>query len=112
MGQTKYHLIETNSFDSLYSLIMHYKSHPLRSREFNITLKEPVPQPNKHEGKEWYHPHTSRLQAEEMLKKIPSDGAFLVRPSEKDANAYAISFRYVSNTLILTLSRNKCTKDY
>nr|CAD7595378.1 unnamed protein product [Timema genevievae] len=92
-GQTKYYLIDTNCFDSLYSLITHYRNHPLRSQEFLITLQEPVPQPNKHEGKEWYHPQTTRAQAEEMLKKVPSDGAFLVRPSEKDAYSYAISFR-------------------
>lgn len=94
-GQTKYYLIETTTFDSLYSLITHYRNHPLRSREFLITLQEPVPQPNKHEGKEWYHPHITRHQAEEMLKRVPSEGAFLVRPSEKDANSYAISFRLV-----------------
>lgn len=30
-GRTKYYLIEPNCYDSLYSLILHYKSHPLRS---------------------------------------------------------------------------------
>ena len=30
-GRTKYYLIEPNCYDSLYSLIMHYRSHPLRS---------------------------------------------------------------------------------
>lgn len=94
-GQTKYYFIETNCFDSLYSLITHYRNHPLKSREFLITLQEPVPQPNKHEGKEWYLPNVSRHQAEEMLKRVPKDGAFLVRPSEKDANSFAISFRSV-----------------
>lgn len=92
-GQTKYYLIETNLFDSLYSLITHYRSHPLRSQEFLIMLQEPVPQPNKHEGKEWYHPTATRMQAEDMLRKVPSDGAFLVRPSEKESYSYAISFR-------------------
>lgn len=60
-----------------------------------ITLKEPVPQPNKHEGKEWYHPQATRSTAEELLKKVPNEGAFLVRPSDKDHNAYTISFRCV-----------------
>lgn len=95
-GQTKYYLVETTCFDSLYSLITYYRSHPLRSREFLITLQEPVPQPNKHVGEEWYHPHITRHVAEEMLKRVPYDGAFLVRPSEKDStNSYAISFRYI-----------------
>ncbi|KPJ09210.1 1-phosphatidylinositol-4,5-bisphosphate phosphodiesterase gamma-1 [Papilio machaon] len=92
-GITKYYLIETICFDSLYSLITHYRQHPLRSQEFLITLKDPVPQPNKHEGKDWYHPHCSRAQAEELLRKVNIDGAFLVRPSEKEHGSYAISFR-------------------
>lgn len=58
-----------------------------------ITLQEPVPQPNKHEEKEWWHPECTRTTAEDMLKRIPTDGAFLVRPSGD--NCYAISFRYV-----------------
>lgn len=93
MGQTQYYLIDTNCFDSLYSLITHYRNHPLRSQEFLITLQEPVPQPNKHEEKEWWHADYTRTLAEEMLKRIPTDGAFLVRPSEKENNSYAISFR-------------------
>ena len=52
---------------------------------------EPVPQPSKHEDKEWYHPNATRAQAEDLLKRVPHDGAFLVRPT--DQNAYAISFR-------------------
>lgn len=32
MGQTQYYLIDTNCFDSLYSLITHYRNHPLRSQ--------------------------------------------------------------------------------
>ncbi|XP_046996756.1 1-phosphatidylinositol 4,5-bisphosphate phosphodiesterase gamma-1 [Schistocerca americana] len=92
-NQTKYYLIDTNCFDSLYSLITHYQSHPLRSQEFLIKLQKPVPQPNKHEGKEWYYPQATKLKAEELLKRVPADGAFLVRPSESDTDAYAISFR-------------------
>ncbi|VVC96133.1 unnamed protein product, partial [Leptidea sinapis] len=92
-GLTKYYLIDSVCFDSLYSLITHYRQHPLRSQEFLITLKEPVPQPNKHEGKEWYHPFCTRAQAEELLRKANIDSAFLVRPSEKEPGSYAISFR-------------------
>lgn len=105
-GQTKYYLIETTCFDSLYSLITHYRNHPLRTQEFLITLQEPVPQPNKHEGKDWYHANVTKSQAEEMLNRIPIDGAFLVRPSEKDANAFAISFRYVCLLFFPSFSRD------
>lgn len=62
-------------------------------QEFLIILREPVPQPKKHEGKEWYHPHFSRAHAEELLRKVPHDGAFIVRPSENEQNTYVISFR-------------------
>lgn len=96
-GQLKYFLIDSNCFDSLYSLITHYRNHPLRSQAFLITLKEPVPQPNKHEGKEWYHPDATRTTAEELLKRVPTVGAFLVRPSDKDNNTYAVSFRTENN---------------
>lgn len=92
MGQTKFYLIDTNCFDSLYSLITHYRTHPLRSQEFLITLQEPVPQPSQHEEKDWWHAECSRTEAEELLKRVSSDGVFLVRPSEKEANSYAISF--------------------
>ena len=51
-GQTKYYLIDNLSFDSLYNLITHYRSHPLRSTGFAQTLTGPVPQPQSHEGKE------------------------------------------------------------
>ncbi|GFU38931.1 1-phosphatidylinositol 4,5-bisphosphate phosphodiesterase gamma-1 [Nephila pilipes] len=92
-GQTKYFLIDTISFDTLYSLITYYQSNQLRSPEFCMCLTEPVPQPNKHEGKEWYHSNMTRAQAEEMLKRVHYDGAYLLRPSEKEANCFAISFR-------------------
>ncbi|XP_039287689.1 1-phosphatidylinositol 4,5-bisphosphate phosphodiesterase gamma-1-like [Nilaparvata lugens] len=92
-GQIKFFLIDKNCFDSLYSLITHYRNHSLRSQEFLITLQEPVPQPNKHEGQPWYYPQASRSYAEELLKRVPLDGAFLVRPSLKDNNTFAISFR-------------------
>ncbi|XP_037977873.1 1-phosphatidylinositol 4,5-bisphosphate phosphodiesterase gamma-1 isoform X2 [Plutella xylostella] len=92
-GITKYCLIKSVCFDSLYSLITHYRQHSLRSQEFETLLTEPVPQPKKHEEKEWYHRQCSRAQAEELLRKTGTEVAFLVRPSEKDAGSYAISFR-------------------
>ncbi|XP_055596548.1 1-phosphatidylinositol 4,5-bisphosphate phosphodiesterase gamma-1 isoform X2 [Uranotaenia lowii] len=92
-GVTKFYLMENNLFDSLYSLIIHYRQNPLRSSEFYITLKEPVPQPNKHESKEWYHHNTTREQSEIILHQMQHDGAFLVRPSDKGPNAFVISFR-------------------
>ncbi|CAG9864543.1 unnamed protein product [Phyllotreta striolata] len=91
--QTKYYLIDAKYFDSLYSLITHYRASPLVTAEFSITLQEPVPQPNLHENEEWYHKNTGKTQAEEILRREKIEGAFLVRPSENDVNCYTISFR-------------------
>ncbi|CAD6242595.1 GSCOCG00009530001-RA-CDS [Cotesia congregata] len=92
-GKTQYYLIDSVCFDSLYSLITHYRNNSLRSQEFVITLREPVPQPCKHEEKEWWHPDCTRTLAEDILKRVPTNGSFLVRPSDKELNTYAISFR-------------------
>jgi phosphatidylinositol phospholipase C gamma-1 len=50
-GLSRYYLIDQVFFDSLYSLVSHYQTHPLRSAKFNITLSRPVPPQNPHEGK-------------------------------------------------------------
>ena len=53
---------------------------------------------NSHLGKAWFHEKLSRQNAEDMLKRVRMDGAFLIRHSDKKAQnphqkAYAISFR-------------------
>ncbi|XP_067887507.1 1-phosphatidylinositol 4,5-bisphosphate phosphodiesterase gamma-1-like isoform X1 [Heterodontus francisci] len=91
-GTTKFYLTDNLVFDSLYTLISHYREVPLRCNEFEMRLTDPVPQPNAHESKEWYHANLTRLQAEHMLMRVPRDGAFLVR-KRNELNSYAISFR-------------------
>ncbi|XP_055373041.1 1-phosphatidylinositol 4,5-bisphosphate phosphodiesterase gamma-1 [Condylostylus longicornis] len=90
-GTTKYYLLDNFMFDSLYSLIMYYRQNVLRSSEFSIMLREPVPQPKKHESQEWFHSNTTKEQAEAVLIRLEI-GSFLVRPSEQNANAFVISF--------------------
>ena len=46
----------------------------------------------------WYHKGMDRIAAEDMLKRIPYDGAFLVRRSEQDQVSFAISFRWEDGT--------------
>ena len=92
-GAVRYYLIDQFFFDSLFSLITHYQSHPLRSARFQILLGKPVPPQNPHEGKPWFHSNCNRQQAEEMLSKISLDGAFLVRTGERVAGSFAITFR-------------------
>ncbi|KAL3276024.1 hypothetical protein HHI36_020754 [Cryptolaemus montrouzieri] len=91
--QTKFYLMDAKYFDSLYSLITYYRNNPLVTAEFAITLQEPVPQPKRHETQPWYHKNTGKLQAEEILKRVKNEGAFMVRPSENDSNCFTISFR-------------------
>ena len=92
-GAVRYYLIDQFFFDSLFSLISHYQSHPLRSARFQILLGKPVPPQNPHEGKPWFHSNCNRQQAEEMLSKISLDGAFLVRTGERVPGSFAITFR-------------------
>nr|2EOB_A Chain A, 1-phosphatidylinositol-4,5-bisphosphate phosphodiesterase gamma 2 [Rattus norvegicus] len=53
---------------------------------------DPVPNPNPHESKPWYYDRLSRGEAEDMLMRIPRDGAFLIRKRE-GTDSYAITFR-------------------
>ena len=92
-GTVRYYLIQEQYFDSLYSLICHYQTHSLRSTKFSIMLGRAVPPPNQHEDKAWFHKNVSREKAEEMIQRVTSDGAFLVRPGERVAGSYAITFR-------------------
>ncbi|MED6241059.1 1-phosphatidylinositol 4,5-bisphosphate phosphodiesterase gamma-1 [Ataeniobius toweri] len=91
-GSPKFYLTDNLVFDSLFALINHYQQVALRCNEFEMKLTEPVPQTNAHESKEWYHANLSRSQAENMLMRVPRDGAFLVR-KRIEPNSFAISFR-------------------
>ncbi|XP_061429101.1 LOW QUALITY PROTEIN: 1-phosphatidylinositol 4,5-bisphosphate phosphodiesterase gamma-1-like [Lethenteron reissneri] len=91
-GTIRYFLTDNLVFDSLYSLIQHYREVPLRCNEFEMRLSDPVPQPNAHESKEWYHSSLTRAEAEHWLMRVPKDGAFLVR-KRSDPSSYAITFR-------------------
>lgn len=83
---------------NLYELIEYYRRQPLKSAAFRMILRDGVPQPAPHEERSWFHANTSRAEAEDMLKRIREDGAFLVRSSETTANSFAISFRAEGKT--------------
>ncbi|RDD46947.1 1-phosphatidylinositol 4,5-bisphosphate phosphodiesterase gamma-1 [Trichoplax sp. H2] len=97
----KYFLTEkTAPFDSLYTLIQHYRSHSLKTKNFQIKLTEGIPRPNMHENEGWYQKNISREEAEVMLHNVPLHGSFLIRKrneyghDESDGDSYAISFRH------------------
>nr|XP_013014250.1 1-phosphatidylinositol 4,5-bisphosphate phosphodiesterase gamma-2 isoform X2 [Cavia porcellus] len=96
-GAVKYYLTDNLRFGSIYDLIQHYRESHLRCAEFELRLTDPVPNPNPHESKPWYYDGLSRGEAEDMLMRIPRDGAFLIRKREKKQegmeDSYAITFR-------------------
>ncbi|XP_007887457.1 1-phosphatidylinositol 4,5-bisphosphate phosphodiesterase gamma-2 [Callorhinchus milii] len=89
---TKYFLTDNLTFTNIYDLVQHYQNSPLRCSEFGLCLSEAVPCPNPHESQEWYYKNLSRGEAEDMLLRIPRDGAFLIRKRD-EPNSYAITFR-------------------
>eukprot|EP00118_Oscarella_pearsei_P006498 m.29453 g.29453 ORF g.29453 m.29453 type:complete len:1306 (+) comp31169_c0_seq5:82-3999(+) len=91
-GRLKYFLTDHISFDNLFSLIDYYRQQPLKAHDFEMLLTDPVPQPKRHEDKPWFH-KISRQEAEEMLKRVREDSAFLVRQSQTHSDAFAVSFR-------------------
>ncbi|EPY81768.1 1-phosphatidylinositol-4,5-bisphosphate phosphodiesterase gamma-2 [Camelus ferus] len=91
-GTMKYYLTDNLMFTSIYALIQHYRETHLRCAEFELRLTDPVPNPNPHESKPWYYDGLSRGEAEDMLMRVPRDGAFLIRKRE-GTDSYAITFR-------------------
>ncbi|KAL7978816.1 hypothetical protein Chor_013305 [Crotalus horridus] len=88
----KYYLTNNLTFDSISDLIQHYKEAHLRCAEFELRLTDAVPNPKPHESKAWYYSNLSRGEAEDMLMRIPRDGAFLIRKRD-ELDSYAITFR-------------------
>ncbi|XP_019490318.1 PREDICTED: 1-phosphatidylinositol 4,5-bisphosphate phosphodiesterase gamma-2 [Hipposideros armiger] len=91
-GIMKYYLTDNLMFTSIYALIQHYRETHLRCADFELRLTDPVPNPNPHESKPWYYDGLSRGEAEDMLMRVPRDGAFLIRKRE-GSDSYAITFR-------------------
>ena len=89
----KYFLTDQISFVNLYELIEYYRREPLKSASFSLVLGTAVPQPAPHETQKWFHKVLSRPEAEDMLKRIRADGAFLIRVSETSKDWYTVSFR-------------------
>ncbi|XP_074695413.1 1-phosphatidylinositol 4,5-bisphosphate phosphodiesterase gamma-2 isoform X2 [Strix aluco] len=88
----KYYLTDNLTFDSIYDLIQHYKEVHLRCAEFELRLTDAVPNPSPHETKDWYYSNLSRGEAEDMLMRIPRDGAFLIRKRD-EPDSFAMTFR-------------------
>ncbi|XP_014674887.1 PREDICTED: 1-phosphatidylinositol 4,5-bisphosphate phosphodiesterase gamma-1-like [Priapulus caudatus] len=93
-GRERYYLVDQVAFGSLSELIDYYREHPLRSPEFELKLGEPVPvAAATHEAQPWFHANLAKEEAQEMLSRVPRDGAFLIRGRDAQPNLFAISFR-------------------
>ena len=75
----QFFLTDQISFGSLYEMIEYYRRVSLKSKDFTLCLTQAVPQPAQHESAPWFHKHKHRLEAEDMLKCLDFDGAFLIR---------------------------------
>ncbi|XP_046911118.2 1-phosphatidylinositol 4,5-bisphosphate phosphodiesterase gamma-1 [Dermatophagoides farinae] len=82
------------SFNTLYELIDYYQTKPLKSDKFQeLFLRNFAPQENTHENRSWFYKDLSKEEAEDILKRLRHNGAFLVRHSEQQDNQFSISFR-------------------
>ena len=87
----------TCTFYGCSILTLSFQTNPLKSSAFQQVLTIPVAQKDSHLTKPWFHKTLSLMDAEDMLKRVRMDGAFLVRPSEKKSSDsqqnYSISYR-------------------
>ncbi|XP_055327371.1 1-phosphatidylinositol 4,5-bisphosphate phosphodiesterase gamma-2-like [Paramacrobiotus metropolitanus] len=100
--------------DSIYELVTHYQSRPLvfhygNSREqFEILLRDTVPQPQPHLQEPWFHGHMTRKVAEEILEmRSKEEGLFLVRNSQNDPQKFVISFNASNAPRHLSIDHEK-----
>lgn len=42
-------------FHNLFELVEYFRREPLRVVGYSVLLRDPVPQPNLHEGTKWFH---------------------------------------------------------
>ncbi|KPP62739.1 hypothetical protein Z043_119057, partial [Scleropages formosus] len=87
--QTFYYLSEDRLFSSIYELVKHYRQNADFQGKFFLT--DAVPCPNVHLLQNWFYGNISRGEAEELLLRMPQDGAFLIRQSV-NSESFAITF--------------------
>ncbi|CAG7733191.1 unnamed protein product, partial [Allacma fusca] len=93
-GRIYYYILITKKFPSLFDLICFYRNNALETKEFRLMkLTKSVPVPQTHEKEDWFYKDITREDAEEALRKIFVNGAFLVRyTNSSKACRFVISF--------------------
>ncbi|KAI2805487.1 hypothetical protein RDWZM_008746 [Blomia tropicalis] len=96
-GRLKYYLVEPLMFDTLYYLVTYYQSNPVKAGNISQCLTDPVPPTTSYADKDWYVDTFTREEADNLLRRVSFDGAFLVRRKVTDPTSgqdtYLISFR-------------------
>ncbi|GMR36192.1 hypothetical protein PMAYCL1PPCAC_06387, partial [Pristionchus mayeri] len=105
-GEKKYYFLENTEMDTLFELICHYMKTPLTTPNFSASLQQACPQPTPHLNQPWFSPTATKETAEEMLSKVPEDGAFLIRYSSTDQSVFVISVRLDGEYWHYRLKRN------
>ncbi|GMS83935.1 hypothetical protein PENTCL1PPCAC_6110, partial [Pristionchus entomophagus] len=105
-GEKKYYFLENVEMDTLFELICHYMKTPLTTPNFSASLQQACPQPTPHLNQPWFSPTATKETAEEMLSKVPEDGAFLIRYSSTDQAVFVISVRLDGEYWHYRLKRN------
>lgn len=105
-GEKKYYFLEGVEMDTLFELICHYMKIPLTTPQFSAALNQACPQPTPHLNQPWFSPTATKETAEEMLSKVPEDGAFLIRYSGTDQAVFVISVRLDGEYWHYRLKRN------
>uniref|UniRef100_A0A1I8AVM3 Phosphoinositide phospholipase C n=1 Tax=Steinernema glaseri TaxID=37863 RepID=A0A1I8AVM3_9BILA len=89
----KYYFQDNKLSDTLFELISYYTKVYLETPKFKTLLKTSCPQPQTHLNEVWFSATADQKKAEELLSKVPEDGAFLIRYSSTDSNVFVLSLR-------------------
>ncbi|KAK0395976.1 hypothetical protein QR680_001514 [Steinernema hermaphroditum] len=89
----KYYFQENKLSDTLFELITYHTKKCLETPKFKTLLKTACPQPQTHLKESWFSDTADQKRAEELLSKVPDDGAFLIRHSSTDSSVFVLSLR-------------------
>ncbi|XP_046545960.1 1-phosphatidylinositol 4,5-bisphosphate phosphodiesterase gamma-1-like [Haliotis rubra] len=100
-----YYFNDSTCKSTVKELLEYYKENPLYlATNKSVLLKESVYHPPDYIKQPWYFSSVNRRAAEEMLRRNPEDGRFLVRPGSA-RDTFALSFRYHGKIRHFRISR-------
>ncbi|OWA51214.1 1-phosphatidylinositol 4,5-bisphosphate phosphodiesterase gamma-1 [Hypsibius exemplaris] len=94
--ERQFYLPGLMKFNNLHEFLAYYSENPLCniSRGIAVTLNQPVSSivNQAHINECWFHGRMSKEEAEQMLRSVGWDGAFLIRHSQKNTHDFVLSF--------------------